>query len=990
MTLFVWPTLSDAQVTSSLAGIVTDETGGVVGNATISIRHTSTNVERQAVTNAVGRYQLPALGVGSYRIIVQAPGFRTAVIEDLRLEVGRTAIQDFVLSLGDVAEELTITASGTIAGRATFSAGHLVDRQTIEAAPLNGRHFLDLGVLAAGSVTPPQTASLARPNRLSAAAINTAGHREGTTNFLLNGINMNDQWNNVLMLQPMLGVIEEFRIDTSTPSAEYGRNSGAVVNIATRSGTNVVHASLFDFFRDDDLDAANYFGSPAVDAAPFQRHQFGGDVGGPIVKSRTFFRVAFEGVRQQQGLDVNTVVPSDSQRGSVTDPTIARLLDLIPRATAVDVAGTARFVGFASAPLVVNQTAIDMTHALRAGGNLHGFYAIQLDHRIEPFQMGNTIPGFGHSPDDHRQVLTLSHSQPLGSRSVNEARFGFNRNEFDIRPVAPLSPAAFGIATGPDRPALPQINVSGAFNFGGPATLPLHNRDVTVVASDSFSSLRGNHALKIGGEFRRFVNNNEQTDAGTFNFPSVAAFLAGAGNSFSILSGDRSNRVAQGALGLFVQDAYNWRPHLTIDAGVRYEWNVTPVERNNRFVVLDPSRVSLLRVGVDTDARVYRQNNRNVEPRVGLAWTAARGTVLRGGYAMTVQQPTTDFVLNLTSNPPFGIPLSVAGPVRLENAIQSAQQAGLAPLTVQPDFRNATVHSWNATVQRDLPWHASATVSYVASRGTHLPIALNINQPVDGVRPFQRLSNGSPILPGVPLGNIVEAASIGRSTYQGLWVTLARRLANGFSVDGSYTLSAANDTNSLTTSSGRVTIQDSNNPSDSFGPSDFDARHRFVVTATYAFPWHGSAWTEGWQLAAIVQGQSGNPVSIVTSNSTVNGTANTLRPDQTGPITIVGRPDQWFDTSSFAAAGHFGNLPRNTVVGPRFDNVDLSLSKGIRFGRASAVLRADVFNLFNHPNFGQPGGVVGSPNFGAITNTRFPVGDVGSSRQVQLAATTTF
>jgi hypothetical protein len=794
------------------------------------------------------------------------------------------------------------------------------------------------------------------------------------------------------MIQPMLGVIQEFRIDTSTPSAEYGRNSGAVVNIVTRSGTNVFHGTLFDFFRDDVLDARNYFGSPAADAAPFRRHQFGGDLGGPIVRNRTFFRVAYEGVRQEQGLDVNTVVPSDSQRGSVTDPTIAHLLELIPRANVVDTAGTARFVGFASAPLVVNQTAIDITHAFRALGSLHGFYAIQLDHRLEPFQMGNTIPGFGHTPDDHRHILTLSHSQPLGSRSFNEARVGFNRNEFDIRPAAALSPAAFGIATGVDRPiALPQINVSGALNFGGPSERPLHNRDNTYVASDTFSSLRGNHALKMGGEFRRFVNNSDQTDPGSFNFPNIAAFLAGSGNSFSILSGDRSNQVSQSAWGLFVQDAYNWRAHLTVDVGLRYEWNVTPTERDNRFVVFDWSTISMSRIGVNSDAPVYRQNNLNFEPRVGLAWAVGGGrTVLRGGYAVTVQQPTTDFLLNLTSNPPFGIPLSVVGPVRLDNAIQSARLAGVAPSTVPPDYHNATVRSWNATVQRDLLRHLTATVSYVVSHGTHLPIVLNINQPVDGVRPYQRLSNGSSILPGASLGNIAEAASAGRSTYEALWLTLARRLANGFSVDGSYTLSASNDTNSLVTSSGRVTIQDSYNPSDSFGPSDFDTRHRFVVGATYELPWRGSRWIEGWRLAAVFQGQSGNPVSIVTTDSTVNGTANTLRPDLTGPVRVIGQPEQWFDTSVFTAVHGFGNSPRNAVVGPRFDNVDLSLSKTIGFGRASTELRADIFNLMNHPNFGQPGAVVGSPNFGRITNTRFQVGDVGSSRQVQFAARITF
>jgi hypothetical protein len=221
-------------------------------------------------------------------------------------------------------------------------------------------------------------------------------------------------------------------------------------------------------------------------------------------------------------------------------------------------------------------------------------------------------------------------------------------------------------------------------------------------------------------------------------------------------------------------------------------------------------------------------------------------------------------------------------------------------------------------------------------------------------------------------------------------VAVTRRLANGLSFDGSYTLSSSDDFNSLSSPPTRVTVQNSHDPSESLGPSDYDARHRFVVRATFQLPWRGNRWIEGWQVSALVQGQSGNPINIITANSAVTGTAGTLRPDLTGPVRIIGTPEQWFDTSVFTAVNRFGNLPRNAVIGPRFDNVDIMIAKTSTLGFARLQIRADVFNLLNHPNFGQPGGVVGSPNFGRITDTRFPSGDVGSSRQIQLGISLEF
>jgi hypothetical protein len=273
---------------------------------------------------------------------------------------------------------------------------------------------------------------------------------------------------------------------------------------------------------------------------------------------------------------------------------------------------------------------------------------------------------------------------------------------------------------------------------------------------------------------------------------------------------------------------------------------------------------------------------------------------------------------------------------------------------------------------------------YIGSKGTHLITRRNINQPVNGVRPYSALSLSSPILPGTTLGNITQVESSGNSSYNALWVTATRRLARNLQFDASYTWSKSLDYNSFST--GGIIAQNSYNVAGSRGLSDFDARHRFVISALYELPFRGNRLVEGWQVAAIVQSQSGNPVNIVTTNSTVNGVAGTLRPDVNGPVNILGRVDAWFDTSVFTPVPRFGNLGRNVVIGPAFNNTDFSITKNTKFGETVRVqFRAEFFDVFNHANFGQPGNVAASPSFGRITNTRFPTGESGSSRQIQFA-----
>jgi hypothetical protein len=371
---------------------------------------------------------------------------------------------------------------------------------------------------------------------------------------------------------------------------------------------------------------------------------------------------------------------------------------------------------------------------------------------------------------------------------------------------------------------------------------------------------------------------------------------------------------------------------------------------------------------------------------VGFAWDPFRDgrTSVRGAYAILVDQPMTSLVTVTAANPPLAIPLTFTGAIRFDNALSVAQVAGLAPQTVDHNFENAYVQSWNLNVQRELTAKLLMTAGYFGSKGTHLILRRNLNQPVNGVRPYPALSASSPILPGTPLGNVTQAESSGVSSYNALWLTLNQRLAEGLQLNASYTWSKSLDYNSL--SSQGVVVQNSYDLSRDFGPSDFDARHRLVVSAIYDLPFRGHWAIEGWQFATIIQSQSGSPVNIVTTNTTATGVANTLRPNVTGPIQVIGEVERWFDTSVFAAAAGFGSLGRNVIVGPTFNNTDFSIIKNTRIREGVRVqFRAEVFDLFNHANFGQPGNVVGTPAFGRIVSTRFPTGESGSSRQIQFA-----
>ncbi len=535
--------------------------------------------------------------------------------------------------------------------------------------------------------------------------------------------------------------------------------------------------------------------------------------------------------------------------------------------------------------------------------------------------------------------------------------------------------------------------------------------------ADTVSYLKGAHSLKIGGEYRQFLNNNFSRDGGTYNFASMAAFLADQANQFTVTLGSPSSSIAQGALGFFVQDNWKLRPNLTLELGLRYDWNMTPSERYDRFVVFDPQTAQLQRVGNGID-QVYKSNNKNFQPRVGFAWDPFKDgkTSVRAAYAILTDQPITNLVTPVATNPPLANPLALPGgkTTTFETALIDTGFAGINPNSVDQNFDNAYVQSWNLNIQRELPMGVGLTIGYFGSKGTHLRITRNINQPINGVRPFLAVAANSPILPGLSLAtsNILERDSGANSSYNALWLTVDKRLAKGLQFNASYTYSKSIDYNSQNGQG--VTVQDSYNIQGDRGLSDYDARNRFVIHLLYELPFTGNRLKEGWQLSFITQAQSGNPLNIVINSNALTGTANAVRPDLIGSIDDIGRVEQWFSntvcdpsitgsctaSSVFAiprvgttTAFRFGTLGRNVVIGPGFSNTDFSVIKRTRITeRLNLQFRAEFFDIFNNTNFGQPGRIaaVGSTAFGVVTNTRFGTGDSGSSRQIQFAMKLTF
>jgi hypothetical protein len=1024
-----------AQSTAALNGTVTDATGAIVPNAKVVATNQATGVESATQTDTAGAYLFPSLPIGIYRIQVTAPGFQSAIVSNLKLDVATAVTQNIQLSVGQATEKIEIMADAALLETATTSMSQVINEKTVQEIPLNGRHFTDLSLLTPGTITPPANGFLSAPLRGQGSfGINTAGQREDTTNWLVNGINLNDPVQNQITFQPPIDTLAEYKIDNSAFPAEYGRNSGAIVNLATRSGTNEYHGELFEFLRNNALDARNFFNTVAQGPqAPFKRNEFGADFGGPIVKNKIFFFLAYESIRQHQSLTVTSTVPSQNDRAAVpsSERAVQSLLPLIPAAnfqqtpdtkTGHDLPGQPNtftgFTGGALANVTINQGSADVDVELTQKDRLHGYYVVQKDLRQEPTAGGAilaNIPGFGDTRSGFRQLMTVSEDHTLGSSLANTVRLGFNRIHLTFLPNGLFDPAKFNItlpAGVPTASGLPFFNVAGTLGFGGPTGEPQGRGDTTGVLNDTLSWLKGPHTFAFGGEIRRAYNNNIAENVGSFTYTTLANFLADKANVFTTQLGAGNDKILQPSYDAFIQDSFRWKPNFTFNVGLRYAWNSSPSESAGHFTNFDPATGTLI-----SSPQPYQTNNKNFQPRIGFAWDPFKSgkTSVRAAYAILTQDPTTNIVTGLSSNPLFALPISAASAannITLENPSAAVVGTSLGPFAINPNFKNAYAQDWNLTIQQQITPSLGLEVAYVGVKGTHLQLNQNINQPfvTNGIygstRPFPTLPLTSPVIPAqcappnpaCKISNFNQINSVGNSNYNAVWAKADKHFSHGLQFLASYTYAKALDYNSLSTAESLV-IQNAYNPRGDYGPSEYDVRHRFVLSGFYELPFKTNRLVSGWQFGVVQQAQTGSPLNPTLAIGPGVGISLTVRPDLNGTVQTTGDPAQWFANKAVFVSPcvapvppatlltcHPGTLGRDAISGPGFLNTDFSVTKNTKITeKFNLQFRSEMFDVFNHPNFGNPVLNVASGSFGRIQSTRFPTGDFGSARQIQFA-----
>src|SRR5882672_9014255 len=484
---------------ASLVGTVRDAQQAIVPGAMVTLQNTDTGVELTTISDELGNYEFPTVRPGNYSVKVELRGFQTFVQAPVVLAVGQRSRVDAVLRVGEISTIVSVEAAPATVQTETSSLGDVVDNKKIGDIPLNGRFFLDLALLTAGTVVPSTNSRtfLASPSGIGMSGINASGTREDSTNYVFDGINLSDMVQNQITFQPNIEMIQEFKVLTNAFSAEYGRNAGIIITGVSKSGSNSIHGSAFEFVRNEKFDAKNFF-DPVGPIPPFKRNVYGYSVGGPIRRNKTFFFTSYEGRQGREVATIKTQVPSEAQRAGVTHPIVQKLLAIVPHAN--DATGT--FVnGSAPRKRELNQFTGRIDHNFSAKNFIYGTFLSNRDSRSEPTLQANNLPGFGDFRPAKRELLALAYTRVMSPTMTNELRAGLNRVSISFTQDDKANPVDFGI-TSPSA-VFPNFNVPGALRFGGIDGFPQGRGDTTFQYSDTLGWVHGRHAMKFGADFRR-------------------------------------------------------------------------------------------------------------------------------------------------------------------------------------------------------------------------------------------------------------------------------------------------------------------------------------------------------------------------------------------------------------------------------------------------------------------------------------------------------
>ena len=1050
-----------AQERGSISGTVTDPSGAAVPGVSVQIIDTRTNVIRATTTNSVGYYIVGELIPDPYTVVVEARGFKKATRPEFTLDVAQAARVDIALEVGDVSESVSVNAAPPLLAASEAAVGQVIGPQMMTQLPLNDRNYLQLALISPGTGTYGKSSFYNGALTDDAGSIISGSAGEDRNAFSLDGADIKSYLINGSYV-PSIDAVQEFKIETTPYSAELGTSPGAQILLVTKNGTNQVHGSAYEFLRNSDFDAKNYFDNPGLPIPELRKNQFGATIGGPIIKDKLFYFGNYEGTIERVGETFFGTVPTLLERqGNFTEigQNIFNPFTTAVCSTCSNGYSRTQFAGNiipaslispvsqyyvqnlfplpTSPGLINNYAANDVDRISRHQFNTRIDYSRAKDSIFGRFSFNNStlslakgtfnsgaLTGFGDNDVINTRDVVVGDDHTFNPTTVLTLRVSFFRQFFNLLPKTlgddvnsklgiqgtlgsePFNTGIAGISNPGENPYDPEFRADNQYGYSG-----------------KLQKIAGSHSLTFGAEFDRwqvFMNAAPSFPQGQFNFDGTltadpnnpggsgnafADFLLGYPVSAQVQSGDSGGYMLRSNARWFFNDQWRVTPNLTLNLGVRWEYDGPFYEKYNRLSNFDPSTGQLIIAGrnfVSRTANVHSDWN-NYAPRFGFAYALPghRDTVLRGGYGIfydVLQENNTE---GTRTNPPFSSfpfyflsgSLTATPTVPIQNVF--GVNSGANPpapsieafdehlkLGYQQQASFGVQHQFGSTfvVEADYNWQ----------KNTKFATFRNLDSP---------LQHGTFLLPYPQYSYITYLTNIEYGNYDALLVRAEKRLSAGLSLITAFTWSKNLDnisTGDAAGAPGDPGFQNQYCFHCDYGPSASNFGHRFVQSVVYDVPSLGQNallknLVGGWELSGIFTYQGGFPVTPLISGDNSETLTYADRPNviPNVPLYVAGNhdPAQWFNPAAFELAplGQFGNAGKGIIRGPNLIDLDFALMKNIHVREHYQLqLRGEAFNIANHPNFASPNPYINTPSAGSIGST------TTTSRQIQIGAKLTF
>jgi hypothetical protein len=988
--VFFLASICSAQIDrSGLSGTVTDSAGQLLPQTRITAVQNSTELRRETVSSPTGTYDIPELPVGAYTITFDHPGFKTLTFVDVKQVIGWTRTLDATLQVAAGEERVEVSASSEQMDNSTDTLGGRIDKVQADKLPINGRNWATLTALVPGAVDTGGS---------NQRSIRFAGRGRDDDNFTYDGIDatniVNQPQQPYVRLSIPLDTIEEFRIDSMLSTAEAGATGGPQLAVTSPSGTNRWHGNAFEFLRNDVFDAQQPVPVTTASQPPFHLNQFGGSLGGPAVRDKTFFFLAYEGYRQRWGFPLLGYVPSSAFRTKVLadSPELGPIVNGYPLGTAPT--NDTNIDQFASeGTQVVNENSAMIRLDQRFTDKTTAFARFNYDRAVNTQPLASS----GNYLEDLQQLTSAPVNGAIellhifNPNLVDEFKFGFNRGTADTYDL--------------NHTGIPYaVSVSGFTT--------LNNNRVSTGVGNSFSWIdnltwiKSRHTVKAGAEIRRIQLNQGNTESGTITYASTARFDTNSVNTATLNGALPINGLRKTQYYGYIQDEFKWTQNFTVNLGARYSFfNIfhEVLGRANPFDFATCGPQGFCGVG----ASFGQPNYGDIDPRVAFAWAPENNgkTLIRAGFGMYHEDGQLDDQNLPISNEVYAYSLSNKTIPDLSYPITPflSNTTGIVSPRDQDRRRKDTyVEQWGLSVQRQLPADFVGTLSYVGSHGVYLLTlsAVNVVDAATGVRPYPNF------------GQVSWRGTKDTSSYQGFSAAVKRSFSRGLLFSANYMWSHELDDGSDGSGDGDSLVpQNVACPQCEWASGIWDATHVLNANAIYELPFGpNKAYLNqpgvlrsifgSWEMTSTTLAHTGFPVNVLVNRSSASvpdGNTTDQRPNLVPGVSVTppgGKSiGEWINPAAFAvpAAGTFGNAPRNIIRGPGTWQVDLGVSKSISlWEQAHLEFRSEFFNIFNHPQYGLPQATFGVPGFGSITqtvNTTTPVSPIGSGtpREVQFA-----